>query len=137
MKTRNQAQAAGKAHQHPPLTKIAATGASSSRSKAVVLPDVAPELAAVRLIDGRTAARVGGMGLSWWNERVADGVAPQPVFRAHRFTRWRLADVVDFWRDFRPSGAAAVAYVDQAAKASAKVKATRQADIAADEGAAA
>lgn len=101
--TRRGPLTAGKARQHPALKKVAtASDASSNRAKPAVLPDIVPGLAEVRLIDGRAAAQVGGMSLSWWHEKVAVGLAPQPVFRAPRCTRWRLADGVAFWRDFRP-----------------------------------
>lgn len=134
MTTRNGRQTAGRAHQHPTLTKIAAaTGASSSRSKPAAPPDVAPELAAVQLVDGKTAATAGFMSLSWWNERVAEGVAPQPVFRATRCTRWRLADVVAFWRDFRPDDIASAACLKQAVAASAKAAEQRRAAASAPE----
>lgn len=118
-------QTAGKAHQHKPPTKVAKTPGP---------PDLAPELASVQLVDGKTAATAGFMSLSWWNERVAEGVAPQPVFRATRCTRWRLADVVAFWRDFRPDDIASAACLKQAVAASAKAAERRRAGTGATEG---
>ena len=60
-------------------------------------PQLPDRLAAVALIDGRTAAATGAQSLSQWLQDVADGKAPQPVIRANRFTRWRLADVEAYW----------------------------------------
>lgn len=57
-------------------------------------------LADVALIDAKMSAATGAMSESWWLQKVADGLAPQPVVRAHRCTRWRLADVRAFWLAF-------------------------------------
>ena len=54
----------------------------------------------VALINASTAAAVGGMGLTWWYDQVRAGVAPQPVIRGPRCTRWQAADVREFWRQF-------------------------------------
>lgn len=51
------------------------------------------ELQDVALIDARAAAAAASVGLSKFYAMVAEGKAPQPVIRATRFTRWRLADV--------------------------------------------
>lgn len=127
---------AGKARQHHDLAPIAAAaGATSSRAKPAGVPETAPELAEVRLIDGKAAAQVGGMSISWWHEKVAEGVAPQPVFRAPRCTRWRAVDVAAFWRDWRPSEAAGTEIVDQAVKASAEARKRRQGERPAQAGA--
>jgi predicted DNA-binding transcriptional regulator AlpA len=58
------------------------------------LPD---RLAAVALIDAKTAAATGGISVSQWHQDVVDGKAPQPAIREHRYTRWRLADVEAYW----------------------------------------
>lgn len=54
-------------------------------------------LDAVRLIDVRACAAIGSVSKSWWNQMVAEGRAPPPVVRSHRFTRWRFRDVAAFW----------------------------------------
>lgn len=56
-------------------------------------PDSLREFA---LIDATTAAVALGCAVSHWYSLVANGEAPQPVMRRHRFTRWRLADVQAF-----------------------------------------
>jgi hypothetical protein len=104
--------------------------APPGRAKPAGLPAVAPELAAVQLVDGKTAAQVGDMSLSWWHEMVSKGIAPQPLFRAPRCTRWRAAQVAEFWRDWRPADAA-VSVVDLAKQASAKAGEGRRAAAAA------
>lgn len=63
-------------------------------------PDLPPELAAVALVDARTAASTGGMSTSWWTDQVRRGNAPAPVVRGRRCTRWRASDVAMFWRNF-------------------------------------
>jgi predicted DNA-binding transcriptional regulator AlpA len=122
---------AGKARQLPDLAPIAAVaGAASGRAKPAGVPETDPELAEVRLIDVKAAAAAGGMSISWWHEAVSQGIAPQPVFRAPRCTRWRAVDVAAFWRDYRPSTDRASEMVDQAAKASAKARERRCAKAA-------
>lgn len=85
------------------------------------------DLASVALIDAPTCAAAGAMSLSWWHERVASGEAPQPVIRAPRCTRWRLADVQAFWRAFgsQADASAADAVKARASKASAAARAKR------------
>lgn len=61
-------------------------------------------LADVALIDARTSAAGGGMGVSWWYAKVAAGEAPQPVIRGPRCTRWKLVDVKGFWAEFAARG---------------------------------
>lgn len=60
-------------------------------------PSIPNALIEVALIDARTCAATGGMGVSWWLQRVAAGEAPAPVIQQPRMTRWRLADVRAFW----------------------------------------
>ena len=87
------------------------------------------DLAAVALIDAKTAAAAGSMSLSWWHEKVAIGEAPQPAIRAPRCTRWRVKDVAEFWRAFAEQGSSETAakLKAQATKASAHAKAKRAA----------
>jgi hypothetical protein len=112
------------------------------------LPPVPPALSSVALIDAPTCAAAGGMSVSWWHDEVREGRAPAPAVRQPRCTRWRLADVAAFWRDFAAQATAdteAAARVTRQAKmastearkpaAVAKARATRAANIAAREGA--
>lgn len=120
----------GQAPRNPTLSPIAvAAGAAPSRANPRGQLDLAPDLAEVRLIDGKTAAQAGSVSLSWWHERVAEGAAPQPVFRGSRFTRWRAVEVAAFWQNYRPAedGRSIAA---QAAKASAAALAVRKARAA-------
>ena len=84
--------------------------------KPIVLPT---PLAEVALVDAKTAAAAGGVGESWWLDRVRTGAAPQPAVRLPRFSRWRLADVVEFWRALPEQAAASDLTVQIAARASA------------------
>jgi hypothetical protein len=61
------------------------------------IPMPAP-LAEAALVDARTAAAAGGMSENWWHERVREGQAPKPTVRMHRYTRWRVTDVIAFYR---------------------------------------
>lgn len=60
------------------------------------IPDLPAALADVAMIDGATAAAACGISITNWQELVRKRVAPQPVFRAHRCTRWLLSDVRQF-----------------------------------------
>ena len=60
------------------------------------LPEVPAALADVAMVDGPTAATASGISISLWNQLVRDEVAPQPVMRGNRCTRWLLADVRAF-----------------------------------------
>jgi len=92
-------------------------------------PPLPAELADVALIPGSTCAAVGGMSISWWNEEVRAGRAPQPAMRGTRCTRWRVADVREFWRkraEQSTEGAASAAIVQaRAAKASVHARLKR------------
>jgi predicted DNA-binding transcriptional regulator AlpA len=89
------------------------------------LPPVPPALADVALIDGPTCAAAGGISISTWHELVRVKDAPQPVMRAVRCTRWRLADV-RAWLIARAAQATADdEVIRRATKASAKAKALR------------
>ena len=63
-------------------------------NNASALPSLLKEVA---LVDATTAATTGQMSASWWYEEVRNGRAPQPVIRTNRCTRWREADVAQFW----------------------------------------
>ena len=89
------------------------------------------------------------MSLSWWYEEVRAGRAPAPAIRKPRCTRWLIADVSAFGREFAATsaadtetGARMTAKVKKASAkarepaAVAKAQATRKANIAAREGAA-
>lgn len=93
------------------------------------------ELADVALIAAPVCAAAGSMSVSWWNEEVRAGRAPQPVVRMPRCTRWRLADVRAFWRaraEQSAEGAVTAALVQsRAARASAKAREPRTANKAA------
>lgn len=89
----------------------------------------APEsLADVAHIDGPGAAAAGCLSISQWHALVREGRAPQPVIRAPRFTRWRLADV-RAWLVARESQSAVGddPVVAQATRASRAARAKRQA----------
>lgn len=65
------------------------------------------------------------MSLSSWHELVRVGEAPQPVIRAPRCTRWRLADVRQFLIDRAAAGAdgaGAAAVLAKAKQASIKAR---------------
>ena len=89
------------------------------------------DLAAVALINASTCAAPGEMSISWLHEEVRTGRAPAPVIRKQRCTRWRLADVRDFWAKMAEQGAADVQSAAdlraRATKASAAAKAKRAA----------
>ncbi|OWQ90826.1 hypothetical protein CDN99_11705 [Roseateles aquatilis] len=59
-------------------------------------PEIHPALADVAMIDGPSAAAACGISITSWQTLVSRGEAPQPVFRAHRCTRWLLSDVRQF-----------------------------------------
>lgn len=87
-------------------------------------------LADVALIDAPTCAAAGSVCVSWWHEKVAAGIAPEPAFRAPRCTRWRAVEVAAFWRDYTPSAqgnaSAADAVRVHATKASAAAQMKRR-----------
>lgn len=90
---------------------------------------IPPGFEDVALISAATCAAPGQMSVSWWNEEVRAGRAPQPVIRATRCTRWRLADVREFWRkraEKSPESVVAAAQVQaRAEKASARARQLR------------
>ena len=94
------------------------------------LPHLPEALADAALIAGPTCAAAGAVSLSQWYELVRTGVAPQPVIRQPRFTRWRLADVARFWRELAEVGTDDGRVSAQAKKASIKASAKRQAEQA-------
>ena len=103
------------------------SSANESRaSGSVALP---AELEAVALVDARTCAAAGAVSVGWWYGEVRDGRAPAPVMRGSRCTRWRLADVRDFWRkraeQSAESDVAAALVQSRAEKASARARQLR------------
>ncbi len=93
------------------------------------LPSIPSDLEDVALVDASTSAAVGHMRSGWWYEKVRAGIAPQPVIRAPRCTRWRLSDVREFWRKYAEqtteSTATAALVQSRAEKASARARALR------------
>lgn len=81
----------------------------------IVLPSA---LSDVALVDAKTAAATGGMSENWWLDRVRIGTAPKPAVRLPRFTRWRVADVVEFWRALPEQAAGSDLTVQIATRAS-------------------
>ena len=119
--------------QKPTNTKLAAAlskqfGHEVSVVHARPLP---PDLAEVALIDAATAVSPGDMSLSWWHAQVAAGIAPAPVVRMPRCTRWRLSDVRAFWIAFATNASAdkqtATNVLTRATKASAAAQVARRA----------
>jgi len=87
------------------------------------------ELAAVALIDAVTCAVAGGMSVSWWYEEVRAGRAPAPAIQQVRCTRWRMAQVVQFWTERASLGASDAAMsTARAKKASDAASAKREHD---------
>jgi predicted DNA-binding transcriptional regulator AlpA len=84
-------------------------------------------LADAALVNAETAARVGAMSVSWWHDAVRCGRAPQPVLQAVRCTRWRAADVREFWLRQASVDPRVTA---RAAAASAKAQSKRQSPTA-------
>lgn len=82
----------------------------------------------IALIDVTTSASFGGMSESWWYAEVAAGRAPAPVVRRPRCTRWLLADVLQFWKEFAaaPDDGSAERVVAQARAASDAARAKRK-----------
>lgn len=86
-------------------------------------------LAEVALIDAKTCAATGGMSVSQWHNLVREGVAPKPVIRTPRFTRWGLADVRKFFVDLAtlsPGEERGQEVVARAQRASLAAKAKRR-----------
>ena len=100
-----------------------------------VAQPISATLADVALIDAETCAAPGMMSVSWWHEEVRSGRAPKPAVQRPRCTRWRLAEVKTFWRDFAEAGAAdaagATAMKARLLDASAKARKMRGAEVTA------
>jgi len=90
-------------------------------------PVLPAEAAPVQLINATQAAAIGSMSKSWWLDAVREGTAPQPTFRAPRATRWRLADVVAFWRSYQPPAEVTDRMLSAAAGAAKKSAAAKRA----------
>ena len=86
------------------------------------------ELAEVALIDAKICAVTGGMSVSQWHNLVREGAAPKPVVRLVRYTRWRTADVRQFFVDLasKRSDERDRVVIDHAKKASQAAKVKRQ-----------
>ena len=87
-------------------------------------------LAAESLFSAETAAKLGEISLTGWYERVRKGDAPQPAIRRHRFTRWRAADVLAYWKRIADEGSAEVGEPSTIATAK-RIRAVRTANQAA------
>lgn len=84
----------------------------------------------VALVDAEKAATIGDMSISWWYAEVAAGRAPQPAIRKPRCTRWRMHEVLHFWRCFAEGGSAndgsAARTTELSVKASQAARAKRE-----------
>ena len=91
------------------------------------LPPIPSALADVALIDGPTCAASAGLSLSSWHELVRAGIAPAPVIRQPRYTRWSMAAVRGFLIEHaaRQLGEASEAVTARAKKASVAAQAKR------------
>jgi predicted DNA-binding transcriptional regulator AlpA len=58
------------------------------------------------LVTAAMAAAAGSVHRGTWYAMVKTGRAPPPVVRAHRLSRWRMADVKAFWARFAEEGSA-------------------------------
>ena len=98
------------------------------REKAQRQVAIPAELAEVALIDAKICAITGGMSVSQWHNLVREGTAPKPVVRLVRYTRWRAADVRQFFVDLvsQRSSESDRVVMDHAKKASQAAKAKRQ-----------
>lgn len=81
----------------------------------------------VALIDAKACAAQGQMSVSWWLDKVRDGSAPKPVVQQPRCTRWRVAEVYQFWSNFALAGdpEATIAMRAKLVKASEKARVAR------------
>lgn len=86
-------------------------------------------LAEVALVDAKICAATGGMSVSQWHNLVREGLAPKPLIRTPRYTRWGLVDVRQFFLGLTMQGASEgeSAVVERAKNASRAAKAKRQA----------
>lgn len=83
------------------------------------LDAVPAPLVDVALIDAKGIVAAACVSVSTWHELVRTGKAPQPVMRAPRCTRWRVADIRD-WLLARSVDVSAAEKVDRAARAGAE-----------------
>jgi predicted DNA-binding transcriptional regulator AlpA len=102
---------------------------TAKTAKQTAIAPMSADLADVALIDAPESAAIGKMKPSWWYEKMRAGIAPQPVIRAPRCTRWRRSDVIEFWRKYaeeaaRDTSTAALVQA-RAEKASAHARALR------------
>lgn len=119
---------------------------TTKTNRAQVARLLSSEVAGAALVSAATSAAIGDASVSSWYEEVRTDRAPKPVIQQPRFTRWLLADVLDYWRERASRAAAdtdaAERMAARAKKASikarepaavAKAQATRKARIAARE----
>jgi len=105
-----------------------AGSAAGKKLRPTVRRPTPESLADVALIDGPTFAAAVCVSLSELHDRVRRGEAPQPVIRAPRCTRWRLADARQYLIELaaKAQGNSAGVVLTQATKASAAARAKRQ-----------
>lgn len=118
-------------HSRDQATHECANGARprvARRQKAEPAP-IPAGLEEVALITGPAFAAVIGVCISELHDRVRRGVAPQPVIRSHRCTRWRLIDAKRYAIDLAARGIAEQqapsSVIARATSASAKARAAR------------
>ncbi|HMN92226.1 MAG TPA: hypothetical protein PKC60_03250 [Hydrogenophaga sp.] len=88
------------------------------------------ELADVALIAARGCAATGDMSISQWHALVRERIAPQPVIRRSRYTRWSLSEVRSFFLEFatkKQDDLGQCAVMERARRASQASKRKRQA----------
>jgi hypothetical protein len=89
------------------------------------LPQIPPALEDVALIDGPSCAAAGGLSISRWHELVRLQLAPQPVIRAPRYTRWRLGEIRTWLSGIQSEPRRSAVVLAKARNASAAAKALK------------
>lgn len=119
---------------HPTPTPVAAAAGTQAapKTKPTKRSPAPPELADLALIDAPRIAAAACIAMSTWLDLVRTGAAPQPVIRAPRCTRWRLADIREWLqqraeRGSTPAQRATVASTARTATMAAAAKRQRQA----------
>lgn len=87
-------------------------------------PALPAALADVALIDGPTCAIARGVSISQWHELVRTKMAPQPVVRQPRYTRWRVCDIREHLISLAAQGSCAASgkVIESAKRASLKAR---------------
>lgn len=87
-------------------------------------PPLPAALADVALIDGPTCAIARGVSISQWHELVRTKLAPQPVVRQPRYTRWRVCDIREHLISLAAQGSRATSgkVIENAKRASLKAR---------------